>query len=84
MVLKAAGEIDLMDEANAIVHRVLESVGERVAPGVTTGELDSMAEEIIRTAGGVPGFLNYRGFPATLCTSINDVIVHGIPGKQVL
>jgi methionyl aminopeptidase len=84
MVLKAPGEIDLMDEANAIVHRVLDAVDAMVAPGVTTRELDEMAEGLIRSSGGVPAFLNYRGFPATLCTSINEVIVHGIPGEQAL
>ncbi len=84
MVLKARGEIDLMDEANAMVHAVLDAVAERIAPGVTTRELDTMAENLIRSSGGVPAFLNYRGFPATLCTSVNDVIVHGIPNDRPL
>lgn len=84
IVLKTAGEIDLMDEANAIVHRVLDGLAERVVPGVTTGELDRWAEQTIRDAGGVPAFLNYKGFPATLCTALNDVIVHGIPDTQPL
>ncbi|MBZ0089317.1 MAG: type I methionyl aminopeptidase [Thermoanaerobaculia bacterium] len=73
-----------MDEANRIVHRVLSGIAERVGPGVTTGELDQWAERTIRDAGGVPAFLKYRGYPATLCTSINDVIVHGIPGETPL
>lgn len=84
MVLKALGEIDLMDRANAIVHQVLDAVAECIEPGVSTLELDSMAEELIRKEGGVPAFLNYRGFPASLCTSINDVIVHGIPNTAAL
>lgn len=84
MVLKSEGEIGLMDEANRIVHRVLAGIAERVQPGVTTRELDTLAEEIIRAAGAVPAFLNYRGYPATLCTSINDVIVHGIPDDTPL
>ena len=84
MVLKTAGEIELMDEANAIVHRVLDGIDELIAPGVTTRELDEFAEQCIREAGAVPAFLNYRGYPATLCTSINDVIVHGIPDDQPL
>ncbi len=84
MVLKTRGEIDLMDEANRIVHRVLDGIDEVIAPGVTTRELDQQAEKIIREAGAVPAFLNYRGFPATLCTSINDVIVHGIPNDTPL
>lgn len=79
MVLKTPGEIQLMDEANRIVHRVLEAMGQTIAPGVTSQELDRIAEKIIRDAGGVPAFLNYRGYPATLCISVNDVIVHGIP-----
>ncbi len=84
MVLKTPDEIELMDEANRIVHLVLDGIAERIAPGVTTAELDSWAESAIRAAGGVPAFLNYRGYPATLCTSINDVIVHGIPTARPL
>lgn len=84
MVLKTLGEIQLMDEANRIVHRVLEAMGQTIAAGVTSRELDRLAEKIIRDAGGVPAFLNYRGYPATLCISVNDVIVHGIPGDVPL
>ena len=83
-VLKTPGEIELMDRANQIVHKVLDEVGARIAPGVTTKELDRLAERVIRDAGGVPAFLNYRGYPATLCISVNDVIVHGIPGDLPL
>jgi len=84
MVLKTPGEIELMDEANRIVHSVLDGITERIAPGVSTEELDRFAEAKIRDSGGVPAFKNYRGFPATLCTSINDVIVHGIPNATPL
>jgi methionyl aminopeptidase len=84
MVLKTSGEIGLMDEANRIVHRVLDGIAERVRPGVTTLELDRWAEATIRDAGAVPAFLDYRGYPATLCTSINEVIVHGIPDDRPL
>ncbi|HLF55719.1 MAG TPA: type I methionyl aminopeptidase [Thermoanaerobaculia bacterium] len=84
MVLKTRGELDLMDEANRIVHEVLDGIAERVAPGVTTRQLDRFAEETIRAAGGVPAFLHYKGYPATLCTSRNDVIVHGIPDDAPL
>lgn len=84
MVLKTRGEIGLMDEANRIVHEVLDGIAEMVAPGVTTSDLDVWAEKTIRAAGGVPAFLNYRGYPATLCTSVNDVIVHGIPDGSPL
>ena len=84
MVLKTGGELKLMDEANRIVHRVLEGIGRRVAPGTTTRELDRFAEATIREAGGAPAFLHYKGYPATLCTSRNDVIVHGIPDDRPL
>ena len=79
MTLKTPGEVQLMDEANRIVHQVLEAMGRSIVPGVTSRDLDRLAEKIIRDAGGVPAFLNYRGYPATLCISVNDVIVHGIP-----
>lgn len=84
VALKTPGELELMDEANGIVHRILDGIAERVGPGVTTKELDTWAEETIRAAGGVPAFLNYKGFPATLCTAVNDVIVHGIPDDRPL
>lgn len=84
MVLKSPGEIELMDEANRIVHAVLDGLGDRIRPGVTTRELDRWAERTIREAGGVPAFLDYKGYPATLCTSRNDVIVHGIPDDRPL
>lgn len=84
MVLKSRQEIERMDEANRIVHRVLDGIAERALPGVTTGELDRWAEQTIRQAGGVPAFLGYQGFPASLCTSVNDVVVHGIPGDHPL
>jgi methionyl aminopeptidase len=84
MVLKTPGELDLMDEANRIVHQVLTGLGEMIAPGVTTRQLDRFAESEIRKAGAVPAFLHYKGYPATLCTSVNDVIVHGIPNDRLL
>ena len=66
VILKTQGELELMHSANAIVQDVLEAIGEKIAPGVTTGELDRLASDIIRKAGGVAAFLNYKGFPATL------------------
>lgn len=83
-VLKTPGEIELMDQANRIVHKVLDEVGKLMAPGITSRDLDRLAERVIREAGGVPAFLHYRGYPATLCISVNDVIVHGIPGDVPL
>lgn len=84
MVLKTPGEIELMDQANRIVLKVLDAVGEAIAPGATPRELDRLAERVIREAGGVPAFLHYRGYPATLCISVDDVIVHGIPNDRPL
>jgi len=84
VVLKTPGELELMDEANRIVHHVLDGLGALIVPGVTTRELDRFAEREIRARGGVPAFLHYKGYPATLCTSINDVIVHGIPNQRTL
>jgi len=83
--LKSERELETMDRANRLVHKVLRAVEEAAGPGVSTGELDELAEEMIRAEGGIPAFKGYRGFPATLCTSVNDVIVHGIPnGKNRL
>lgn len=84
IAIRTKREIDLLREANQIVaevHAVLES---RVRPGVTTRELDAEAEELIRQAGGTPSFKGYQGFPAATCISVDEVIVHGIPGDRVL
>ena len=86
---KSAGELALMRESGRIVSEVLTLIGSHVRPGVTTGELDAMAEEYIRAQGGVPAFKGYGPdkrnlFPATLCVSIDDIVVHGIPGGRIL
>jgi len=81
--LKSERELATMDRANSLVHRVLRAVEETAGPGVSTKELDELAEQMIRAGGGEPAFKGYRGFPATLCTSVNDVIVHGIPSSKV-
>lgn len=72
-----------MREAGRVSARALRLVGEAVAPGVTTAELDEIAESAIRADGGVPAFKGYNGFPKTLCTSINSQVVHGIPSELV-
>lgn len=82
IVRKTQAEIELMNRANEIVHSVHREMHAMLAPGVSTLDLDRRAEEMIRDAGGVPAFLGYNGFPASLCTSINDVIVHGIPTER--
>jgi methionyl aminopeptidase len=84
IIRKSARELDAMARAGAVVARTLELLGEHVRPGVTTGELDGIAEEFIRSQGGVPTFKGYRGFPASICTSPNDMVVHGIPGRYRL
>ncbi len=84
VTLKTQEELDLMERANRIVLEVLASLERRLRAGVTTRELDAHAEASIRERGGRPAFLGYRGFPATLCTSVNDVIVHGIPSDVPL
>jgi len=80
--LKSPSELDALERANRVVHKVLRTVRAAAAPGVSTLELDELAEETIRQHGGTAAFKGYRGFPATLCTSINDVIVHGIPSRS--
>ena len=73
-----------MAHAGRVVAETHALVGDHIRPGVTTGELDQLAEEFIRSRGGVPTFLGYRGFPASLCLSPNDMVVHGIPGPYRL
>ncbi|MDK8511604.1 type I methionyl aminopeptidase [Corynebacterium bovis] len=76
---KTPGELDAMEAAGEIVGRALRAVKEAAAPGVTTLELDAVAEDVIRSAGAVPTFKGYGGFPGSICSSVNDMIVHGIP-----
>lgn len=82
--LKTDEEIELLRESNMLVAKTLGEVAKLIKPGVTTLELDKRAEEFIRDNGGIPGFLNYQGFPNTLCTSVNEQVVHGIPNKMPL
>ena len=85
IVLKSDNELSLMREAGRIVAQVLASVRESVAPGMTTADLEAIAEGIIvDTHGAIPSFKGYRGFPGIVCASINEEIVHGIPGQRVL
>lgn len=80
--LKSEAELALMREAGLVVGRTLELLRAAVAPGVSTGELNALAEDAIRSAGAVPSFLGYHGFPAVICVSVNDEIVHGIPSSR--
>lgn len=83
IVRKSATEIEFMAEAGRVSALVLRSVGDAVRVGITTEELDQLAESVIREAGGVPAFKGYHGFPRTLCTSVNSQVVHGIPSSLV-
>ncbi len=84
IVLKSKDEIEKIAEASRIVALALQELEARIRPGMTTCDLDRIAEEVIRSAGGSPAFKGYRDFPATLCVSINDEIVHGIPSERQL
>jgi methionyl aminopeptidase len=81
---KSRRELERMAAAGSVVARTLALLRERARPGVTTGELDRAAEEFIRGQGGVPTFKGYHGFPASICVSPNDMVVHGIPGAYAL
>jgi methionyl aminopeptidase len=82
--IKTPEEIGRMRRAGQVAARALRVVAAAVRPGVSTAYLDRVAEEAIRREGGVPSFKGYRGFPANICVSVNDQIVHGIPGRRVL
>ena len=81
---KSSGEVARMRESGRIVGEVLARIGERIRPGVTTIELDAFAEEWIRGRGAQPSFKGYHGFPRSLCVSVNEEVVHGIPARRAL
>ena len=82
--LKTPDELEKMAASAKVLVKVFKGLREMIAPGITTGELDAEAERIIRDAGGIPNFKGYSGFPATCCISVDDEVVHGIPGDRVL
>jgi methionyl aminopeptidase len=84
IIRKTDAELERMARAGRVVVDALALIGEHVRPGTTTAELDALADEFIRSQGGVPTFKGYRGYPASICTSPNDMIVHGIPGPYAL
>jgi methionyl aminopeptidase len=84
IIRKSPQELEKMRRAGRITAEARDRVAAAVRPGVTTRDLDAIAEEAIRSAGATPSFQGYRGFPASICTSVNEEIVHGIPGKRVL
>lgn len=81
---RTSGELDAMAAAGAIVGRALAAVQDAARPGVTTADLDEIAETVIREAGAVPSFLGYHGFTGSICASPNEVVVHGIPSAEVV
>ena len=84
IIRKAAGEIERMARAGEVVADALALLGEHARPGVTTQQLDELADEFIRSRGGTPTFKGYRGYPASICASPNSMVVHGIPSMYAL
>jgi methionine aminopeptidase, type I len=84
IIRKSPSEIERMARSGALVARTLAAVGAAITPGVTTAELDALAEEFIRSQGAEPTFKGYRGYPASICASPNSMVVHGIPGGYTL
>jgi methionyl aminopeptidase len=84
IIRKSTAEIEMMANAGRIVAETIALLRERVRPGVSTGELDELAEDFILSQGGVSSFKGYRGYPAAICTSPNDMVVHGIPNGRTV
>ena len=82
IILKSPQEIERMRAAGRLTALAIAELKKVIAPGITTGELDAVAEKFIRDHGGIPTFKGYQGFPASICTSINNEVVHGIPGLR--
>mgnify|MGYP000618101304 FL=1 len=82
--IKSAADIEQMKKAGALSKMALRQVGSMIRPGVSTFELDQLAEQIIRMHGGTPAFKGYGGFPGSICASLNDAVVHGIPNPDVI
>lgn len=82
IIIKSQREIELMKEAGRILAITHEEIKKMIKPGVSTYEIDKRGEEVIRSFGCIPSFLNYNGYPASICTSVNDEVVHGIPSKD--
>ena len=82
VTIKSAREIELMREAGRLLAEVHDELAAFVRPGVSTKDIDKLGEKLIRERGCIPNFLNYNGYPASICVSVNDEVVHGIPNKQ--
>ena len=82
VTIKSAREIELMRQAGKILASVHEELGKAIRPGMTTLDIDRLGEKLIRGHGCIPSFKNYNGYPASICVSVNDEVVHGIPSKH--
>jgi len=82
VTIKSSREIELMRESCKILAHVHAQLGEAIKPGISTWEINALGEKLIRGYGCIPNFLNYNGYPASICTSVNDEVVHGIPSKE--
>lgn len=82
ITIKSSREIAFMEEAGRILANVHEELGKALKPGMSTWDIDQLGEELIRSFGCIPSFLNYNGYPASICVSVNDEVVHGIPSKE--
>ena len=84
VILKTDREIEKMKDAGRIASKALELAGEAVEPGISTLEIDDIVRKYIESEGAKPSFLNYGGFPASACISVNNVVIHGIPSKKCI
>ncbi|MBL7017272.1 MAG: type I methionyl aminopeptidase [Kiritimatiellales bacterium] len=84
IIIKSASEIEAMRRVNQMTARLRNAVAAQVRPGITTLELDTFAREMIRDMGGVSAFYGYHGYPGQICVSVNDEVVHGIPGRRII
>jgi methionine aminopeptidase len=82
VTVKSARELALMRDAGKMLAEVHEKLSEVIKPGITTLEIDTLGEKLIRSYGCIPNFLNYNGYPASICVSVNDEVIHGIPSKD--
>ena len=82
VTIKSAREIELMREAGRLLAEVHDELAAFIKPGISTKDIDKLGEKLIRDRGCIPNFLNYNGYPASVCVSVNDEVVHGIPNKN--
>ena len=82
VTIKNSHEIDLMRQSNRLLAKVHEALSHMIEPGISTGQINREGERLIRSLGGIPNFLNYNGYPASICVSVNDEVVHGIPSDE--